>query len=163
MDQRRANPDPVSFHARLGGEVGHGLEGFDIFGPAIRVAGIIDGVHADEDIPAAAHLGHRQGIGQKDGVACRHIGDGHALRHGLQRAVLGHVDTVRQRRAADGPQVDLADPVRGQAHFRGHALRRVDLHPMPLAVVKGDAVTDEPFGGGPWRGSSCCRVRRKPG
>ena len=59
----------------LGGEVGHRLEGGDELGAAVGVAGVVDGVDADEDVGRAAHLGHRQGEAQEDGVAGGHVGD----------------------------------------------------------------------------------------
>ena len=42
--------------ARLGGEIGHGLEGSDVIGAAVRVTRIIDGVDPDENVGGTAHL-----------------------------------------------------------------------------------------------------------
>ena len=51
------------------------LERRDEFRPAVRIAGVVDGVDADEDVVRAEHLGPGQRERQEHRVARRHVGD----------------------------------------------------------------------------------------
>ena len=52
---------------------GHSFEGFEIFGTAIGITAVVNGVGTDEDVAGAQYLGPGQGKGEEDGVAGRNI------------------------------------------------------------------------------------------
>jgi len=55
--QRRVNADSGSaFDPGFGRQVGHALVSFDEFRAAIGVAGVIEGIHADEKVAGAQHF-----------------------------------------------------------------------------------------------------------
>ena len=56
-------------------------EGLDEFRPAVGIAAVIDGVHADEDVGRRNRLGIGQGQRQQHGVPRRDIGDRDAVGH----------------------------------------------------------------------------------
>src|ERR1039458_6516361 len=67
-DQRRVNPDAqAAFDAGLGRQIGQALEGFDVFRTAIRITGVVQRIHTDEDVRRFQHLGPCQRKRQKDG------------------------------------------------------------------------------------------------
>ena len=65
----------ASLDARLGGQVGHALEGLDVLGPAVGVAAVVERVDADEDVAGLQRLGPGQGEREEDRVAGGHVGD----------------------------------------------------------------------------------------
>ena len=76
VDQRRAYPQPRALlHAGSRREIGHGLEGRDELRAAIGITGVIDGIHANEDIVRMQHFCPGERERQKYGVARRHVGD----------------------------------------------------------------------------------------
>jgi hypothetical protein len=57
IDERRPYTDlGLALHTRLRPQVGHGLEGTDELGTAIRIAAVIESVDADEDIVGSQNL-----------------------------------------------------------------------------------------------------------
>ena len=62
--------------------------------------------------------------------------------------VLGHVDVVGQRRAAERAQVDVGHDVLGDAQGRGHPGRGLELDAVPLAVAEAQRVGLEAVGAG---------------
>ena len=76
IDQRRMDRDAMSLDTYFRGEVRHGLERFDVLRPAIRVAGVVDRVDADEDVSCAENLGIGEGKAQEDRVSGWNVGDG---------------------------------------------------------------------------------------
>lgn len=60
MDQRCVNRQLLSFDTCPRCQIGHRLEGGEIFRAAIRVTGIIDCIDADKNIAAAQHFGPGQ-------------------------------------------------------------------------------------------------------
>ena len=59
------------------------------------------------------------------------------------QTVFRHVDVRRQRAAAEGPQVDLDNLMLAHAKVPGHARRRLELDPVPLAVIERERVALE--------------------
>ncbi len=55
--QRSANAKAIAFHAGPGRHTSQILERPYEFGPAVRIAGIVEGIHADEDIGRPNHFG----------------------------------------------------------------------------------------------------------
>ena len=72
-------------------QAGELLEGDQELGAAVRVAGVVHRVDADEDVVGAQNLGITEGQGEQDGIAGRHIGHGNA-----PGSALRHVDVVGQ-------------------------------------------------------------------
>ena len=108
LNQGRMNSEMSTFDPGFGGQIGHVFEGGDVLRPAVRVAGIVDGVDADEDIAAIERFGQGQRQREHDGVACRYVGRWNA---GLAVG-LGHVDAeVGECRTAKLVHVDMNDAV----------------------------------------------------
>ncbi len=72
-DERRLNAKAPAFDAGLGRQPGRVLERLDELRPAIGIAGVVEGVDADEDIAGAQHLRPRQRQRQHHRIASRHI------------------------------------------------------------------------------------------
>ena len=67
------------------------------------------------------------------------------MRHLVGRAVLGHIDSGGERRAAEHSKINQRGAmVFGTKHFR-HARRSFQLHAMPLPVVERKRVAIETF------------------
>ena len=88
-DERRVDREAGAFDAGLRRERGHPLERLDELRPAVGIAGVVEGVHADDDVRRAEGFGPGQRERQEHGVARRHVGrrdagvvDGAVLRHG---------------------------------------------------------------------------------
>ena len=98
------------------------LERGDELGPAVGIAGVVERVHADDDIVRAEHFGPAERQRQEDGVARRHVGRRDVGRG--QVAVARHRNVGRQRRAADRAQIERQLEVRRDAERRRDAPRR---------------------------------------
>ena len=72
----------------LGRQVRHAFVGLDELRAAVRIARVIQRVHADEDVRAFQHLGPGQREREENGVARRHIGDRNAVRHLVRPSAL---------------------------------------------------------------------------
>nr|WP_258868878.1 hypothetical protein [Alkalilimnicola ehrlichii] len=91
-----------AFHRRFGCYVCHLFKGFDERRPAVRVAGVVDRVDADEDIPGADNFRIAQRQGEKHGVACRYVGDRYA-----RFLLIGNGEVeIGQRRSAELAKAD---------------------------------------------------------
>lgn len=133
-------------HAGLGGELGHRLERVEKLGPAVGVAGIVDGVGADEDVCCAGRLGEREGVREEDRVAGGDVGDRNVW--GCVGAALRDGDTgVRQGRAGEEARVDARCRVGHGGRCRERCCAR-ELYAVPLAVVEGEGADAEAVGEG---------------
>src|SRR5262245_60509237 len=56
IDQRRVNGEGPAFHAGLGRQPRQVLEGADVLGTAVGIAGVVERVDADENVRGANHL-----------------------------------------------------------------------------------------------------------
>ena len=131
------NAQMVSFDPRLGRQIGHGFKGGDVFGAAIRIAGIVDRIHADEDVLATQDLGPGKGQRQHDGVAGRHVGNGNARLD----TVGGHGDRgIGQGRAAKLGDAEIDHPMFARAERLNHAFGGFQLGVVALAVIKRQTV-----------------------
>ncbi len=83
LGQRRVNLQMrAAFHAGLGRQVRHVLESGDELRAAIRIARIVDRIHADENVASIPALPPTPcAIRQKNRVARGNISDRNALRH----------------------------------------------------------------------------------
>src|SRR5579872_2637731 len=108
-DQGRLNRYLAALDARFSCQIRHLFERLDVFGPAIRVAGIVEGIDADEDVRRAENLRVGERICQEDGVPRRHVGDRDVVAD--FRTILRNVNVVRQRRVSEGAEIDFDDLV----------------------------------------------------
>ncbi len=134
-----------AFDAGLGGEVCEGFKGGDEFGAAVGVAGVVDGVDADEEVEAFGDFGEAQGVGEEDGVACGDVGDGYAVGDLFVGFVEGYGDVGGEGGAAEGAEVDARGDVAGDALGLGLPFGAVELEFVALAIVKGDGVKGVTF------------------
>jgi serine/threonine protein kinase/Tfp pilus assembly protein PilF len=134
--ERGVDPEgAAALDAGLRRQVGHHLEGAEVLGPAVGIAGVVHAVGAEEEVEGAERFGPGQGQRQEHRVPRRHVGDGDLGRHRLGGAVLGDVDVGRQGAAAEGAEVDLELDVPRDSHRRRHPPRRQALDLVPLAVA----------------------------
>ena len=75
----------MPFNAGLGGEIGHPLEGCEVFGTAVGISRVVDGVDPEPDLLRLADLRKGQRETQKDRVTSRDVGD----RDGILGALAG--------------------------------------------------------------------------
>src|SRR3954447_12554692 len=67
IEQRRLDPHwRRALHAAACGEVRHRLVVADVLRPAIGIAGVVQRIHADEDVGGAEHLRPREAEGEED-------------------------------------------------------------------------------------------------
>jgi len=132
VEQGRVDGELVALDPGLGRQVRQRLERRDELRPAVGIARIIERVDADEDVARAARLGEAEGEAQEDGVARRDVGHRNALAH----ARLRHRDVAGQRRAAERGEIERHDDMAVRQAL-GDRRRRLELDPMPLAVVHG--------------------------
>ena len=85
------------------------------------------------------HLRPCHRVGKKDRVARRDVGDRDAGR----QAVFRHRDIRGERAPAEGPQIDLGHAMLAHAEVLCDARRRLQLDPMPLAVIERERVALE--------------------
>ena len=132
------NAQLVAFDTGFGCQVGHLLEGGEVFRPAIRVARVVDRVDPDEYVVATQHLGPGQSERQHDGVARRHIGDRNTRLDAIDR----HVDgAVGQGRSAKLGQSEVEYPVLDGAQGLDDPFGCLKFGTMALAVIERQAIT----------------------
>ncbi len=149
LNQRRSDVNARSpLDTGFCGQVAHSLEGMNEFGAAIRVSGIIERVHADEDLVRFEHLRPGQCEGKKYRVARGHVGDWNLSIHRALVPAFGNVDLIGKCGVAEYPKIDLCDAVIGRAKCARNAARGFQFNPVPLAVVERQGVTVEPLAPG---------------
>ena len=109
-------------------------------GAAVRVAGVVDGVHPDVQILRLQRLRVAEREREQDGVARRDVGDGHSF---ADRRVLGDLDLRGERRPSDRAQVER-DDLQRRRERRGYPLRRLQLVLVPLPVPDGEGCGANP-------------------
>ena len=105
------------------------------------IAGIIDRIHADEDIGAGQHFGPSQRERQKNSVARGNVGH----RNAVADARFRHRDIRRERRSAKRAQIDRHHAMLRRAQARCHTRRRFQLRAMPLAIIETQRVATVAF------------------
>src|SRR5439155_22841429 len=96
---------PAALDAGACAEVRQTLERADEFGPAIGIPGVVERVHADDDVVRAEDLGPSQREREKDRVSRRDVGRGDVAL--VKIPIARDRDVRRERRAAYGAQVDF--------------------------------------------------------
>ena len=135
------------------GDPGHALERGDVFGAAVGVARVIEGVHADENILGSKDLGPREREGKEDRVAGGDVGNGDIrmwgrsmLRPYDDMPVFRDRDIAGERRAAELAEVDIEDDVLCGTKALRDAARGVELCLMSLPIPKRERVAREALG-----------------
>src|SRR5438132_754601 len=72
--KRRVNPECAALNTFCGGERRQLLERRNVFGPAVGIAGVVERVHADEDVACAEHFSPSERERQKYRVPRRDVG-----------------------------------------------------------------------------------------
>ena len=132
-DERGVDAEPPPFDARLRRERGETLERRDVLGPAVRVAGVVERVDADDEVARAQRLGPGERQRQQYRVARRDVRRGNPA--GVQGAILRHRAGAGQRRPAEGGKVYRQLPVPLDPERRGDPPGRGDLARVDLAVA----------------------------
>ena len=132
VHQRNMDGQSLAFDSNFGSEIGHDFEGFDVFGTAIWVTGIVDCVDTNKNIAAIQRFSPRQRERQHDGIAGGHVSDGNAA----LRPFRWHGDRrIGQRGATEGSQIQFDDLVHACTECTRNVLRRDQFGSVPLAVV----------------------------
>src|SRR5262249_59250422 len=138
-DEWRTYPETSAFDARTRREVRQLLEGLDECGPAVGIAGIVERVDADDEVVGIERLCPGESQGEEDPVARRHVGRGNAAAVDVRQiAIERHLRARcvgRERRAAEGPQIDVELEMARDAKRARDRASRVDLPDVPLAVA----------------------------
>ena len=88
------NGERIPFNTSFGGEVCHVLKGGDIFGTAIGITAVINGVDTDKDIADVERFGHCKRKRKKNRIASGDISDRNTIRHFALVSIFGHLDIV---------------------------------------------------------------------
>lgn len=137
-----------AFNTGARGEVCHRFKGRDVFRPTIRVTGIIQRIHPDEEIGGAHGFRPGQRERQKDRVSRRHVRDRNFVAWSMYVAVLGDLCIGRQRRSAPLPQVNVNDQVPSDTLCRRDPFGRVDFSGMSLSVTKRHGIRSKSVASG---------------
>ena len=116
------------------------LKGLDIFRATIRVSAVIDGVHAKEDIRCPHHLCPCEGVGEKDGIAPRDVGDRDPFLYLLIGSTLWHVKIIGECRATYPCQVNIHHQMFLGTQCLGHPLGGLQLQGVALSIAETQAV-----------------------
>jgi len=119
-------------------QIRHSLERRNVLGAAIGITGIINGVHADEEIRAFQHFRPCQSVAQKDGVARRDVSNRNAL-----RALFRNVYIRRKRAPPKHSQIDFHHSMLMYVEVPRHTGGRFQFHSMPLAIIEGQRIAFE--------------------
>ena len=116
----------------------------DEFRPAVRIAGVVERVHADDDVAGAEHLGPAEREREKDRVSRRHVG-----RTGCPAAARSRSCGHRRHPTSATSRRTRADRSSARGAARRRALRRrpraaATLARVPLAVADRQRVQLEP-------------------
>src|SRR5947199_8847819 len=109
LDERRVNLEASAFYTGFCAKIGQVLKRFDKFRPAIGISTVIDRVYAEKNVVGRNHLRPGKCVREEDGVARGHVSDWNAVRDFRLRSLLGHVEIVSERGAAEDTKVDLCD------------------------------------------------------
>src|SRR5467141_1681283 len=140
LDERGVDLQPRSLDAGPGRELRHLLVGREVLRPAVRVAAVVERVHADEEIVRLQRFRPGEREAEEDRVARRDVGRRNRLRLRREqpRAVLRHLHVGSERRAAELAKVEFHDLVPRDAHGPGDALRALELVDVALAVAEAE-------------------------
>jgi hypothetical protein len=140
------NPERLSVHTPRRGERRETLEGGDVFGTAIGIAGVVERVDPDEDVVGTERLRPAERERQEDRIARRDVGGGDIP--GIRppgEAILWYRDVRGERGAADGREVDRDFEMPLHAEPRRDGPRRLELAGMALPVPDGQCMKPEAF------------------
>src|SRR5467141_495161 len=140
LDERGVDLQPRSLDAGPGRELRHLLVGRDVLRPAVRVAAVIERVHADEEIVRLQRFRPGEREAEENRVARRDVGERNRLRLRREQplAVLRHRHFGSERRAAELAQIEFHDLVPRHARGPGDARRALQLVGVALAVAEAE-------------------------
>src|SRR5436305_9218248 len=131
--------------ACLGRQICQGLKSLYELRSAIRIARVIERIHADEDMICSDHLRVRQCERKENRVAsgdvsCRYVG-----RRFRYAPIFRNVDRIRERRSPKCSQIHLDRPKFLCIKRVGYAPRCLKFNAVALTVIERKAVALEPF------------------
>ena len=127
------------FNGGFGGQVGQMAEGLDEFGPAIRIAAVIEGIDADEDVEGIEGFGPAQSKSKENSVAGGYVGNGNLVLRWVE-GIFGHTDIVGKGRMAYPAEIEGNGFVVGQGEEAGDVAGGIDFETVALAIIDGEAV-----------------------
>src|SRR5215475_1434034 len=135
------NLDPaLALDPGPGGQVGHRLEGVNVFCSAVRIATVVELVGAEEYVSGFDALGQSQGESQENRIPRRDIGNGYVVGYFCCTPPLGNCDLVGERRATNGTEIEIGYPVGFRFEKCRHFLGRLDFQLVALTVPKAQRV-----------------------
>ena len=146
FDQRGVNLKASAFHAGFSSNIGDGLERFDEFRTAIRVAAVIDCIYTEKNVSGLNHFRPAKRVSQKNGVTRRNVSDWNAVCDFCFRALFRHIDVAGQRRSAKDTQVDLCDSMFPYAKRVGGAPSSLGFDLVTLTVIERQRIRFVAFG-----------------
>ena len=135
--------DDAAFDSSFCGERGDALERFDVFGTAVRVAGVVHRVDAEKEIRRTRNFGPCERERKKDSVAGGDVGDGNSLPHFVRAAMLGNIEASGQSGATEGQQIDANGAVLLCPERGSDGGGSVEFKAVALSVVEREGVALE--------------------
>ncbi len=146
VHERRMDADAfASLDTRAGGQARCVFEGLDELGPAIGIAGIVDGVYPKKDVLCPQDFRPPKRATQKDRVARGHVGYRDSCLNLFHEIMFGDGYIPGERRAAEGAKIQPKGDVPLRFHCGSDTGGGFQFHAMTLAVVEGEGVAGKPF------------------
>jgi hypothetical protein len=132
--QRRPDLQRHSLHPRFRPFLDCDFERTDKFGPAVGIAGIVENVRAKVDDRSPHHLGMSRREREKDEVSSRHIGHRNPAASFLCISIFWHPGCGRQRRPAEGTQIEFQHQVMRRLQGLCDLTGPFDFHRVTLSI-----------------------------
>ncbi len=113
------------------------------FGAAVRIAGIIERVHADEDLVRFEYLRPGQCERKKYRVTRGHVGNGNLQVHCGLVPAFRNGDFIGEGGVAEYTKIDPGDAMIVRVKCARDAARGLQFDPVPLAIIEREGVTVE--------------------
>src|SRR5205085_487599 len=136
--QRGVNPECTALHTFCGRQRCELLEGGDVLGPAVRVAGVVEGVDADEKVARVEDFSPAERERKKDGVSRGYVGRRNV--RGGDGTILRNRNIARQGRTTEGGQINVELDMTLDAERLRNRASGFDFTDVPLAVANGQRV-----------------------
>lgn len=98
-------------------QVGKHLEGGNILRTAIWISGVVNRIHADEDVVSLSHLSESEGERQKDGISRRDVRHWYIDGPLFVRATLRYVNIRCECGTTKRAKVDIHQGMAGDSQF----------------------------------------------
>ena len=126
----------AAFDGRSGRKICHLFKRFDELWTAIRVAGVVHRINANENVLHIEHFSPGETQRQEDRVAGRHIGDRYALRWCFRNRDV----PVGQRRSAELRQIYFNDAMFRYLKTRSNATCCIEFNCVGLTIVERQCI-----------------------